>query len=468
MNAPFPLVEELPESLEPADAFLRLAALPHVQFLDSAAHDPEIGRYSFVVADPFRWERFDAPRQESLAAVESRWLTFLPHTASIEELPPLQGGVVGVLGYEFGQAIEPHEPARVNDFPFPAIACGFYDTVVAFDHEQARAWIISQGLPELEPSKRATRAAKRISQFRRLLESVAAPAPSNRLPTQRVEPECSVSLGDHDVTSSLSEEDYLAMVERGVEHIHNGDVFQVNLSQRLLTPAADDAVAMYLRLRDRNPAPYAAFADLGEMQVASASPESFLRLEGNVVETRPIKGTRSRTGRPEADLFSGSALSVSEKDRAENVMIVDLLRNDLSRTCVPESIHVPRLCGLEQYAFVQHLVSTVRGELRPGKTPFDLLRTCFPGGSITGAPKPRAMQIIAELEPTRRGAYCGSLFYTGFNGRMDSSILIRTLTASGGWWQLPAGGGIVSQSEPRDEYRETWHKARGLLESLKP
>jgi para-aminobenzoate synthetase component 1 len=256
------------------------------------------------------------------------------------------------------------------------------------------------------------------------------------------------------------------MVRRAIDYIYAGDVFQVNLSQRLLYEATSAPVELYCRLRDRNPAPFAGYLDGGEWQIASASPERFIRVVDSQVETRPIKGTRGRSPYPVADMFTGDVLRASEKDRAENVMIVDLLRNDLSRTCGPESVRVSQLCGLETYEFVQHLVSVVEGRLRPECTPLDVLRSSFPGGSITGAPKIRAMEIIAELEPTVRGPYCGSLGYIGVGGSMDSSILIRTITAARGWWQLPVGGGIVAQSNPRDEYEETWQKAAGLLRAL--
>jgi para-aminobenzoate synthetase component 1 len=219
-------------------------------------------------------------------------------------------------------------------------------------------------------------------------------------------------------------------------------------------------------LRQCNPAPYAGYLDLGEWQIVSASPECFLTVRDRRVETRPIKGTRGRSRFPEADLFAGDELQLSAKDRAENAMIVDLMRNDLSRVCEADSVHVAQLWRLETYAFVKHLVSVVRGELRTGLTAIDLLQASFPGGSVTGAPKVRAMQIIAELEPTARGPYCGSLGYIGFDGAMDASILIRTITAGRGWWQLPVGGGIVAQSVADDEYRETWHKARGMLAAI--
>ena len=270
------------------------------------------------------------------------------------------------------------------------------------------------------------------------------------------------------VTSDFTADDYHSAVQAAVEYIHAGDIFQVNLSQRLLHPALDDATELYLRLRERNAAPFAAYFDAGKFKICSASPERFLSIRDRQVETRPIKGTRNRSASPEADLFAGDELRCSEKDRAENVMIVDLLRNDLSRICKPDSVHVAELCSLETYAYVQHLVSTVKGTLTPEMTLTDPIRAAFPGGSITGAPKVRAMEIIAELEPTARGAYCGALGYLGFDGSADSSILIRTITAGCGWWQLPVGGGIVAASHPRSEYEETWHKAEGLLRALLP
>jgi para-aminobenzoate synthetase component 1 len=279
-------------------------------------------------------------------------------------------------------------------------------------------------------------------------------------------PQCDVP-GIENLTSNFSAEQYLEAIRRAIEYVHAGDVFQVNIAQRLLYPAHDDAVQLYLRLRRRNPATFAAYFDLGDAQIVSASPERFLRVQNGQVEARPIKGTRQRIARPEADLYAGDDLLQSEKDRAENVMIVDLLRNDLARVCVPESVQVTQLCRLEAYEYVQHLVSAVCGTLAPGKSAIDLLRASFPGGSVTGAPKVRAMQIIAELEPTARGAYCGALGYLGFDGTLDTNILIRTITARRGWWQAPVGGGIVAQSVPQREYEETWHKALGLIRALR-
>lgn len=272
--------------------------------------------------------------------------------------------------------------------------------------------------------------------------------------------------GREGLLSDFSEEQYLRTIERAIAYIAAGDVFQVNLAQRLLCPARDDSLSLYRRLRRANPAPFAGYFDLGEFQIVSASPERFLRVEDGCVETRPIKGTRRRQRKPEQDEAVRRELLASPKDRAENVMIVDLMRNDLGRVCRPGTIRVEDVCRLETYQFVHHLVSSVTGQLGEGCGPIDLLRAAFPGGSITGAPKIRAMQIIAELEPVARGAYCGSLGYLGFNGAMDLSILIRTITAGRGWWQAHVGGGIVADSQPAHEYAETWHKAEGLLQAM--
>lgn len=477
-SPPLPLIEPLPSGASAVVAFERLATLPHVAFFDSAARDPRLGRYSFVAADPFAWIELPADGTDALAAIEQLWKQFAPHAAAHANLPPFQGGLAGLLSYDLNRSLEKVRTPRFEDLQTPALAVGAYDVVVAFDHVEHRAWLISQGLPEVEPQARRERAEARLAEFKRLLfGNLPSQSPSTRgaekagsdtsqaaVSLEQLAPQFDMPMLG--VTSNMSAATYREMVRRGVEYIHAGDVFQVNLSQRLLHAATSSSIDLYLRLRERNPAPYAGYFDLGEWQICSASPECFLTVRDRHVETRPIKGTRGRSPIPEADLFAGDDLESSEKDRAENVMIVDLMRNDLSRVCTAESVHIEQLCRLETYAFVKHLVSVVRGELRPECSPLDLLRVSFPGGSITGAPKVRAMEIIAELEPTARGPYCGSLMYLGFDGAMDASILIRTITAGRGWWQLPVGGGIVAQSDPDDEYRETWHKARGMLKAL--
>ena len=461
-----PLVERLASQLTPVDVFRRLAELPHVVFFDSAMRHPTLGRYSFVAADPLDWLAVPADGSDALARLASRACE-LP-TTTRAELPSFQGGWAGMFGYELARSLESVPAAAFDEFHLPALAVGLYDVVVAFDHERQAAWLISQGLGEHDVQARREKAAQRLADFRAFLTGNSSslrkrtPTSAPPIPADQLAPQFDVPRHDA-LTSNSSPEAYKNAVQRTIDYIHAGDVFQVNLSQRLLSPARSSSVDVYCRLRERNPAPFAGFFDGGDWQLASASPERFVRVDGRHVETRPIKGTRARARRPEADLFAADDLRASDKDRAENIMIVDLLRNDLSRTCRPESVHVSQLCGLETYEYVQHLVSVVEATLRDECTPLDLLRTSFPGGSITGAPKVRAMQIIAELEPTVRGAYCGSLGYIGLDGRMDASILIRTITASRGWWQLPVGGGIVAQSVPDDEYQETWHKAAGLL-----
>ncbi len=463
--ADLPLVAPLPTEWSPVEVFQRLAHLPHVVFFDSASQDDAIGRYSFVTADPFQWKTSLSEISDPLSQLEQAWRAFPANTRS--DLPPFQGGLAGLFGYELARTLENIPATSIEDFPVPTLAVGLYDIVFAFDHIRQQAWIISQGFPETDPQARRDRALDRLNQAQQWLINPPSPIDCGFVakPQADVAPQFDIGLGG--VTSNLSTDAYRRMIECAIEYIHAGDVFQVNLAQRLLSPARSNSIDLYLQLRQNNSAPYAGYLDLGAWQIFSTSPECFLTVRNRQVETRPIKGTRGRSGQPEADLYAGDDLLLSEKDRAENVMIVDLLRNDLSRVCTPDSVHVAQLCQVETFAYVKHLVSIVRGTLHSDASPFDLLRACFPGGSITGAPKIRAMEIIAELEPTTRGAYCGSLGYISFDGQMDSSILIRTVTAGRGWWQMPVGGGIVAQSTPEDEYRETWHKARGMLQALK-
>ena len=463
-----PVVSPLPATLTPASALLQLAGLPGVVLFDSALRMRELGRYSFLAADPFWLHEAPADGSPALDVLENELRKYT--APSDPSLPPFQGGAAGLFAYELGRSLERLPRPQYDEFHCPALAVGMYDVVLAWDHATEQGLLISQGFPETDPQSRLDRAQARIQQFQYwLAEGTQAPARNQtvELPVEALAPQWPTS-SDGRLTSNFSRNAYLAAVKRAIEYIRAGDVFQVNLSQRLLHPATCSPVELYLRLRERNPAPFAGYFDVGAMQVCSASPERFVSVREDVVETRPIKGTRQRTRRPEADLFSGDELLASEKDRAENVMIVDLMRNDLSRVCRSNSVRVTQLCGLEHYAYVQHLVSVVEGRLESGKSPLDVIRGAFPGGSVTGAPKVRAMEIIAELEPTARGAYCGSLGYIGFDGTMDSSILIRTVTASRGWWQLPVGGGIVAASEPEAEYDETWHKAAGMIRALTP
>jgi len=412
-----------------------------------------------VAVDPF--EVFVGDEAGLLETIENRLAEFA--TATIPGLPPLQGGAIGFLAYDFARILEKLPSHRYDEFQLPMLCMGLYDVVLAFDHEKSQAWLISQGYPEKEPQARGHRAKERAEQVLSWLETGVS--------REHVSQQSATLCPQFDTThvgiqSNFSAEAFTDAVSRGIEYIYAGDVFQVNLSQRLVCPAATDSVSLYLKLRECNAAPFAGYFDLGQHQIISASPERFLRVSDRRVETRPIKGTRPRQVAPEADLFLGAELAASGKDLAENVMIVDLMRNDLSRVCEDDSVRVTQLCELEVYEHVQHLVSVVEGRLRGGVSNVELIRCSFPGGSITGAPKIRAMEIIAELEPTARGAYCGSLGYLGFDGAMDLNILIRTITASRGWWQFPVGGGIVAQSDPESERRETWTKAEGILQAV--
>ncbi|TWT34464.1 anthranilate synthase component I family protein [Blastopirellula retiformator] len=467
MNDPAPVIVPL-ANFDIVAAWEKLREAPRCLFLDSALQHVRLGRYSFLTADPWRWIVAQPGDRDCLARIAELLAQF--QTPTISGLPPFQGGAAGLFGYEFGAALEGVEAAKQDEFNVPQLAIGFYDVVIGVDHASGDAWLISQGFPETNKNKRIERAQQRADQFLRWLQVGVSPEeakpPSQRQPlsVERLTPQFSTPHAG--VTSSFSETAYLAAVERSVEYVRAGDIFQVNLSQRLLHPATSEPATLYRSLRTCNAAPFAAYFDMDDATLLSASPERFVQVKGRQVETRPIKGTRLRSGRPEWDMYAGGDLLASEKDRAENIMIVDLMRNDLSRVCADESVSVTELCVLEQYATVQHLVSTIVARLRDDACPLDLLPAAFPGGSITGAPKIRAMQIIAELEPTVRGPYCGSLGYIGLDGTVDLNILIRTVTAAAGWWQFPVGGGLVVQSEPRREYEETWHKAGGILQAI--
>jgi para-aminobenzoate synthetase component 1 len=470
-----PLVVELIPAPDPWDVVRRLAHLPHLLFFDSAERHLTRGRYSYVTADASVWGT-DALNGfvPSLPFDDAALMTNYVRLPTVDGLPPYQGGLAGLFGYGLNRMLEPRVPAhRYNEFPSPVLALGVYDWVVTFDHEARRAWLVSTGFEDgdvASDEERLVQAEYRQCQVLQALGSAPAEYRSGfhehrPLAVSALCPQYPLP-GFPGVTSNFDRAAYEAAVARVIEYLRAGDCYQVNLSQRLLAPLREHPLELYGRLRTLNPAPFAAYFDLGDFQVLSASPERFLRVNNGEVETRPIKGTRPRGHTSEEDAALAAELAANPKDRAENVMIVDLLRNDLGRVCEFGSVRVPRVCEVETFRYVHHLVSEVRGRLRPGLGPLDLLAAAFPGGSVTGAPKVRAMEIIAELEPTARGPYCGSLGFVGFDGSMDTNILIRTFTAGRGWVQFPVGGGIVADSDPAREYEETLHKAAGLLRSL--
>jgi para-aminobenzoate synthetase component 1 len=492
-----PLVENLGTAGDPIEVVSRFLDLPYLLFLDSATgaalagDGHQLGRYSFVAADPARvvrsrgrlteiggsglpWTQAGA---DPLVAVRELLAPFAAEPVS--GLPPFQGGAAGYIGYGYGAVLERLPATRFDDLAIHDVVLGLYDWVIAWDHRLETAWIVSTGLPETGPA-RETRARDRLEMVRERLRGPARPAP--RTPRTPGAPAASAPAPEAPsypvlgvegaepigLRSTFTHRGYLDAVTRVRDYIVAGDIFQANLSQRFQAPLIEPAFELYARLRRGNPAAFAAYLDFGEVQVLSASPERFLRLDqnGRHVETRPIKGTRPRGLGPMHDAALGRALSESDKDRAENVMIVDLLRNDLSRVCRPGTVRVPELFALEQHPTVHHLVSTVVGELDPDADAIDLLRAAFPGGSITGAPKVRAMEIIAELEPSQRGVYCGAIGYVSTTGALDTSIVIRTYLALRGRVYFQAGGGIVADSDPELEYRETLDKARALIGAL--
>jgi para-aminobenzoate synthetase component 1 len=488
-----PLVEPLGTTADPAEVCARFLDLPGLVFLDSAAHQHTDALYSFLTADPVFLVRSKGPATEIRQGRHGVWQTvsddalrvaktFLPAEpiAPISGVPPFQGGVAGYIGYDWGAVLERLPAPRYDDLFIPDVVLGLYDWVIAWDHRIGTAWLVSTGIPETGPA-RERRARERMDLVRERLGGrtggrmdprtggggvLPSSPPRAAAPSYPVDAIADAS--EIGLRSTFTHRGYLDAVGRVRNYIVAGDIFQANLSQRFQAALHEAPFDLYTRLRRRNPAPFAAYLDFGDLVVLSASPERFLRLEGErrLIETRPIKGTRPRGLGPMHDAALGRALAESAKDRAENVMIVDLLRNDLSRVCRPGTVRVPELFALEQHPTVHHLVSTVVGELDSGADAFDLIRAAFPGGSITGAPKVRAMEIIAELEPTRRGVYCGSIGYISTSGAMDTSIVIRTYVALRGDVYFQAGGGIVADSDPELEYRETLDKARGLIEVI--
>ena len=435
--------------LEPANVAARLLAEKNLTLLESVMRHEHLGRYSFLACNPSQTLRVEsgvayldgdlqsAPAldilRQSLNACRSEMMT---------GLPPFQGGWAGYFSYEFGRSLE--GDSKVPDFApkCPDVILHRYDTVLGFDHLQQRAWIF--GRDEVE-----------IAQFEKLLKR---------------KPQALGSSAVENWQSNFSRDQYEKAVSQTVEYILAGDIFQANLTQCFSaeTPVGFDVFSLFRKLRDKNPSTFAAYLDYGDVHIASSSPERLIRSDGVMVEARPIKGTRKRDADLSRDAELIVELQASRKDRAENVMIVDLLRNDISRVAKPGSVKVPVLCGLESYANVHHLVSVVEGQLREGLTQVDLLKAVFPGGSITGAPKIRAMEIIAELEGQSRGVYCGSIGYLGFNGACDFNIAIRTALFSKGKAYVQGGGGITARSQPAAEYEESLTKIARIMEAFAP
>lgn len=423
---------------DPVAAFAVVADDPLAVLLDSAARNDPRSRYSYICADPADVLICDGddpfPRLRTLLDARRR--------AAQPGLPPFQRGVAGWLSYDLNRHLERVPPPCAATPNFPGAVLGVFDAVAAFDHAAGTAWVVGEA-----------------AAARRLRDRLMAAPPLS-------EPDWSLGVV---AQPDLDRAAYQARIARVVDYIRAGDVFQANLAQRFTAalPPELSPFTLYRRMRARAPGPFSAFVSGGGCALASVSPERFLALDadGNA-ESRPIKGTRRRGADGTEDARLAAELAASAKDRAENLMILDLMRNDLSRVCRVGSVAAPQRMALETFPAVHHLVSAVTGRLRPGLGAADLLQACFPPGSITGAPKVRAMEIIAELESAPRGPYCGAFGWFGDSGAMDLAVAIRTLAVAGGQAVVHAGGGITSDSDPAAEYDETLVKAGPILAAL--
>ena len=448
---------ELPYSRDSAEMFSHLANEDWSIFLDSAYPYIDLGRYDVIAARPYITLKSFADETEIVYANGKREHSSDDPFSIVKSLlgeretklstVPFAGGALGYFAYDLGRGIEKIPDIAEHDIAMPDMAIGIYDWAVVTDHQQRRTWLTGYGKDE-----------RTFAEWNDLQELLQTKAKANVHKFEVLS----------ELQPNMDEEIYARAFNKIKHYIREGDCYQVNLAQRFVIDVAGDPWAAYSRLRKLNPAPYSSFFKIPEGAVLSTSPERFIKVDNGLVETKPIKGTRRRS----RDVYEDRALSEdlleSKKDRAENLMIVDLLRNDIGKSCRPGSVSVPELFTLESFASVHHLVSTVIGQLADNYHALDLLRGCFPGGSITGAPKLRAMEIIEALEPHRRSIYCGSMAYIGFDGNMDSNITIRTLVYYKDKMYCWAGGGIVMDSRLDAEYQECFDKAAAIFALFEP
>ena len=464
-----PLVEEIYTPLTAPQIFHIFKDRPYSFFLDSGMDPNRLGRYSFIGSNPFLVLKsrgneiclFKGNDKEVRQGNPFDLVGELLNTYSLDAGPadiPFAGGAVGYFSYDLCHFIEHLPTTVVDDLQLPECYLAFYDAVIAIDHLYGKTYLIATGLPELSEAKRVKKAKETLAYLRGLLTGA-----------DQINGESGLDfVGEGTVLkSNLTREEYLRAVAMAREYICAGDIFQVNLSQRFEANLNVLPYELYQRLRRINPAPFASYLNFEDVSIVGASPERFLKVRGDWVETRPIKGTRPRGKTESEDKAMAQELLASGKDRAENIMIVDLERNDIGRVCRYGTVRVTELAILETFPTVFHLTSTVVGRLSPDKGRIDLLKATFPGGSIIGAPKVRAMEIIDELEPTRRSVYTGSIGYLSFTGGMDLNIVIRTILVKGGKAYFQVGGGIVYDSEPEAEYQETLDKGKALVQALK-
>ncbi len=466
-----PVIEEFSTALTPEALVEQLRPKPGVVLLRSALIDASRGRYSFVAARPFLTFRSFGSRVvlNSASGVSERygnpWHILDELMAAYElldeiDLPFPLGGCFGFWGYDLKNFVEPKlKRTAPNDLELPDSWVGFFSSLVAFDHWLKKVWIIATGAAE-DGSRNPTRAQQEVDFWKGKL---AVPNPELE---RSANPQVRQRPSSSPITSTCSKENFVERVRTAQEYIRLGHIYQVNLSHRLSTDWPSGGWELFSGLSEVSPAPYAAYLHCGDFELCSSSPEMFLRMSGAHIQTRPIKGTRARSADADRDAQLSYELQTSPKELSELLMITDLLRNDLGRVCEFGSIQVPDLFRLERYAQVQHLVSTIEGRLRSDVTHFKAFSSCFPGGSISGAPKIRAMEIIDELESVARGPYTGALGYLGFNRETQLSIIIRTAICLDGAAYFHVGAGIVSDSSPAAEYEETLAKAAGFFQAL--
>jgi para-aminobenzoate synthetase component I len=477
-----PLIQEIQTTHTPESFVenLQRTAAAGIILLRSSSFDARQARYSFVAANPFLTFRsfgsrceisnLQLPTPNSQIQFGNPWHLLDALMARYELLDEIDspfplGGAFGYWGYDLKNFTEPKLPRRaVNDLELPDCHVGFYDSLVVFDHQLGKVSIISTGL-NADGSRTESRAKERLEFWNSIVSKTESPPRRKDAEVENFSPRLRVSAVK--INSSFSRDEFISKVEHAQKYIRAGDIYQVNLSQRLTTESDLSGWEFFQKLAAVSPAPFSAFIDCGEFQIASSSPEQFLRLSGSHIVTRPIKGTRPRDADATRDAQLAYELQTSAKELAELVMITDLLRNDLGKVCEYGSVQVPDLAKLEKFAQVQHLVSTVEGRLRHDVTHFAAFASCFPGGSITGAPKFRAMEIIDELEPISRGTYCGAIGYLGFNRESQLNIAIRTAVCTEEKIHFNVGAGIVGDSNPAAEYEETLAKARGFFAALK-
>jgi para-aminobenzoate synthetase component I len=480
-----PLIQEIQTAHTPESLVENLRGESGIILLRSNSFDSPQARYSFVAAKPFinfrsfgsRFEISDSQLPSTISQIQfgNPWHLLDSLMSRFElldeiDLPFPLGGAFGYWGYDLKNFTEPKLSRRaVNDLELPDCHVGFYDSLVVFDHQLGKVFIVSTGL-NADGSRDEKKAQSRLEFWNAKLAEIELP--QRHRGTEENQNLSSLRLSDSvvKINSNLSREDFISKVERAQKYIRAGDIYQVNLSQRLTARLEQSDLCgweFFQTLSAVSPAPFSAFLDCGEFQIASSSPEQFLRMSGSQIISRPIKGTRPRDADATRDAQLAYELQTSAKELSELVMITDLLRNDLGKVCEFGSVQVPELAKLEKFAQVQHLVSTIEGRLKKDVTHFAALASCFPGGSITGAPKFRAMEIIDELEPVSREPYCGAIGYLGFNRESQLSIAIRTAICTAGKIHFNVGAGIVADSNPEAEYEETLAKAAGFLAALK-